>query len=336
MEGGVVLSMRPSPATEDVMTADIEQAYGWSSQHESDSNRLKGISQYKLTLSPAAADIWFKVAVESVTAGTEVRGRIVGPRCLFAEAAEAVSPLRSVRHKEEGSVGLIARTAIPNPAFWCPDNPFLYRVVVELWQDGQRCDVSGFDLGFRAIEMGAGRVLVNHKPLSLQGMSCLPPSREEAVARRQAGYNLVLAGKEQWHWWVRASPMGFLLLERVALSTLTPQYIDLLSGQPCFLGFVLEKELLNHSLTETEPFLRYWQDRRVFIGLELNEPTPLPLPKGLSFLVCPESRLEVLSSTSLPKFVLREKAGSGALPPWAAGGVLGWIDQETRPAAPSV
>src|SRR5262249_13657512 len=149
---------------------------------------------------------------------------------------EVVSPLRSVRHKEEREVTLIARTAIAEPSFWDPHHPFLYRVVVELWQDGQRCDVSGFDLGFRMIEMGSGNVFVNQKPFLLQGMPYLPQSREEAAARRQVGYNLVLAGKGQWNWWVRASPMGFLLLEKVAPSTLTPQYIGLLSQQPCFLG----------------------------------------------------------------------------------------------------
>src|SRR6266511_1912365 len=230
------------------MTWDGEIAYGLSSQQESDSNRLRGIEHYKLTVSPAEADIWFRVVVQKVTPGTEVRGRIVGPRSLFAETVEVVSPLRSVRYWEgeqrsvrywEGDqVAMIARTAFPEPGFWDPHTPLLYRVVVELWQDGQRCEVSGFDLGFRMIEMGSGNVFVNKKPFFLQGMPYLPQSREEAAARRQTGYNLVLAGKGQWHWWVRASPMGFLLLEKVTLSTLTPHYIGLLSLQPCFLGFV--------------------------------------------------------------------------------------------------
>jgi hypothetical protein len=310
------------------MTWDVEHAYGWSSLQESDSNRLKGVEGYKCTLSPAEADISFKVGVRRVTLGTEVRGRIVGPRCLFSEALGVVSPLRSVRHKEGEQAALIARTAFPNPAFWAPDNPLLYRVVVELWQDGQRCAVSGFDIGFRMIEMGTSNVLVNRQPLLLQGMAYLPQSREEANDRRQGGYNLVLAGKGQWHWWVRANPMGFLLLERVALSTLTPQYIGLLSQQPCFLGFVLDKEVLARSPAENETFLCPWQERRVFIGLELDGPPLLPLPSGLSFLVCPEPVLPALSTTSLPKFALREsKAGKEEAPARAVQGVVGWIDQ---------
>jgi hypothetical protein len=201
------------------MTADIEHADGWSSERVSDGNRLKGIVNYKLTVSSAGADIWFKVVVQRITPGTEVRWRIVGPRCLFRETAGAVAPLRSVRPTEGEQECLIARTAIPNPVFWVPDDPLLYRVVVELWQDGQLCEASGFDLGFRILEMGSAGVLVNKKPLLLKGTPSLPESREEAAARRQAGYNLVLARKGEWNWWVRANPMGLLLLEQVAPST---------------------------------------------------------------------------------------------------------------------
>lgn len=310
------------------MTWDVEHAYGWSSQQQSDSNRLKGIEGYKCTVSSAEADIWFKVGVQRVTPGTEVRGRIVGPRCLFSQAPGVVSPLRSVRHTEREHASLIARTAFPNPGFWAPDNPLLYRVVVELWQDEQCCEVSGFDIGFRRIEMGANTVLVNTQPFFIQGMSYLPQSQEEAGDHRQAGYNLVLAGKGQWHWWVRANPMGFLLLERVALSTLTSQYIGLLSQQPYFLGFVLGKELLDRSPAENESFLRPWHERRVFFGLELGGSPPLPLLRGLSFLVTPESMLPALSTASLPKFVLREsKVGKAEAFERGIQGVLGWIDQ---------
>jgi Glycosyl hydrolases family 2 len=307
------------------MTWDVEHAYGWSSKQESDSNRLRGIEQCELTASPAEANISFRVIVQRVTPETEVRGRIVGPRCLFAETVEVASPLRSVRSKEQ--LVLIARTAFPDPGFWDPNRPLLYRVVVELWQDGKRCDVSGFDLGFRKLELDSSNVFVNKKPVPLQGMQHLPESQEEAAARRQAGYNLVLAGKGQWNGWVRASPMGFLLLERRPLSTLTPHYIGLLSGQPCFLGFVLDKELLRRTPAENESFLRFWQERGVFIGLELDGPPPPSLPKGLSFLVCPESVLPMLVTTSLPKLVLRElEAGREEQPSRGGQRVLGWID----------
>lgn len=311
------------------MSPDPGQGYGWSYVHESDLNRLRGVQTKSLShISGEQADIWFQVDAQRVVSGTEVRGRIVGPRCLFAETAESVIPLRSVVHRAGDQVELIARTAFQAPALWDPRNPLLYRVVVELWQDGQRCAVSGFDLGFCMIEMRSSNVLVNQNPLFLKGMPYLPQSREDAAVRRQAGYNLALTEKGQWHWWVRANPMGFLLLEKVALSTLTPQYIGLLSQQPCFFGFVLDRELLDRSPSENESFLRPWQERRVLIGLELDGSPPSSLPNGLSFLVCPESVLPALSTISLPKLALREQGASREVVAGAAvPGVLGWIDQ---------
>jgi hypothetical protein len=306
------------------MPWDGEQAYGWSFKHESDSNRMKGVERYRLTTSPVEADLWFKVSAERVTQGTEVRGRIVGPRLLFEQAAETESPFRSIRQKEGGQFTLIARTSFGQPSFWDPHNPFLYRVILELWQDGQRCDLAAFDMGFRKIELSLSNVCVNERPLFLRGMQALPQSREEAADRRQAGYNLLLASEGQWHWWVKANPMGFLLLERAPLSRLSPHYIGLLSHQPCSLGFVLGKELLNRSLSESESCLRPWKERHVFIGLELEEPPTQPLPDGLSFLVCLASSLPGLIAYPLPKLVLGEtQAGGEDLPLQAMGGILG-------------
>jgi len=310
------------------MNWDVEHGHGWASHRESNLNRLKSIERFKLTVSPAAADVWFKVVVQRITPTTEVRGQIVGPRCLFAESGDGESPLRSVRqHEDESAALLIARTAIPNPAFWTPDSPLLYRVVVELWQDGQRCEASGFDLGFRRVEMGWDGVLANQVPVLLRGTQEMPESWQGAAAWRRAGYNLIVAGKGQWNWWVRANPMGFFLLERVALSTLTPQYVGLVSQQPCFLGFVLDRELLDRSPAENERFLRPWRERHVFIGLELDGPPPPQLPDGLSFLICPEWVLPSLSSISLPAFVSREGTAARQPLPGPVPGVLGWIDQ---------
>jgi hypothetical protein len=312
------------------MTQDIELAYGWSSKHESDSNRLKLIQGRKCRVSSSEAEVSFEVNAERVTPGTEIRGHIIGPRSLYGETVGFVSPLRSVRHRTEGEVVLIARTSFAHPGFWDPQNPLLYRVVVELWQGEQRCDVSGFDLGFCTIELVAANLIVNKKPLFLQGMRHLPESPQEAVGRRNAGYNLVLAGQGEWNWWVRANPMGFLLLEKVTLSTLTPQYIHLLRHQPCFFGFVVGKELLERSLSETESFLGPLKERGVFIGLEIDEPPPRTVPKNLSFLVCPESILPALSDIALPKIVAKRSGTEGVdLHQAPTEGVLGSV-HETR------
>jgi hypothetical protein len=309
------------------MDWDGEHAHGWSTKQESDCNRLNGVQKYKLDVSPTEANIWFRADVQRVTSGTEVRGRILGPRNLFTRTVEFASPLRSVKHRQGQDVMLIARTCFPKPGFWDPLTPFLYRVVIELWQDEQRCGMAAFDLGFCTIELGVSGVFVNKKPFFLQGMRCLPKSREETIARRQAGFNLVLAGEGQWHSWIRANAMGFLLMEKVKPSTLTPQYIGLLCQQPCFLGFVLDRELLDRPRSECETLLRTWQDQRLFIGLELDEPPRQSLPNGLSFLACPESLLPALATSPLPKLAMRVSgAASLEMSPLPIPDLQGWID----------
>lgn len=310
------------------MNGDVEHAYGWSSHRESEGNRLRVVAPYRIAVSPLEADIWFQVFVQRATSGTEVGGRIVGPRSLFAQRASVVSPLRSVWLKQAEQPALMARTAFPNPKFWDPMDPALYRVVVELWQDGQRCEVAGFDLGFRMLDMDSRSVLVNKRPLLLRGMAYLPESRHEAEERRRGGYNLVVAGKGQWNWWIRANPMGFLLLERVALSTLTPHHVALAYQQPCFLGFVLDEELLARPRSENESFLCASREQGVLIGLEINRLPRSPLPSGLSFLVCPESLLPALSKTVLPKILIRGTTEIETSPA-PAEGILGWIDQQS-------
>lgn len=180
------------------------------------------------------------------------------------------------------------------------------------------------DNAARVARLGIARVLPWHRYTASRVVAELRHLLDDAYQQRALAVSDQLRAEDG----VRANPMGFLLLERVALSTLTSQYIGLLSQQPCFLGFVLGKELLDRSPAENESFLRPWHERRVFFGLELGGSPPLSLPRGLSFLVTPESMLPALSTASLPKFVLREsKVGKAEAFERGIQGVLGWIDQ---------
>ncbi len=309
------------------MPTDPEQGYGWYSEHESDLNRLSWIQPERLLVSSREADIWFNAGVQKIDSGTELRGRIVGPRCLFTDAPTAVSPLRSTVRKRNEQPILLARTSFPKPSFWHPDSPNLYRVVLELWQDGQRCDVSGFDLGFRTLEVLPSGVRVNDQPIALRGMARLPDSREEAAEKRYAGYNLILAPPEQVHWWIRANPMGFLLLEEISLARMSLHYYDVDSSQPCFLGLVVGPELLARPPSERDELLRLATTKQVRVGLRLDEMPTVPVPDGLAFLIVPESVMPSLSTNLLPKIILRDQGTRHGDPPVPMPSVLGWIDQ---------
>src|SRR5262245_36147025 len=102
------------------------------------------------SLSPAEAEIWITAGTERVTATTEIRGRLVGPHCLYATTVEVAYPIRPIPHPPESLPTLTRRVIIPEPSLWDPQSPFIYRAAVELWQDGSRCDRAEFDFGLRA------------------------------------------------------------------------------------------------------------------------------------------------------------------------------------------
>jgi hypothetical protein len=112
-------------------------------------NSISEVRYEVRALSPAEATIWFTVVAEHMTSTTEVRGRVVGPRCSSRTTIEISYPLQRIPYAPEGTPPLAIRAIIPDPACWEPDAPFLYHADVELWQDGEPCGRKEFDLGLR-------------------------------------------------------------------------------------------------------------------------------------------------------------------------------------------
>jgi hypothetical protein len=113
------------------------------------SNKLGQVSVHVHRLSAAEAEIWLLIEAERVTPMTEVRGRLVGPRCPGVTTIEVAYPLRPFPRQPEGVPLLSRRAVIPEPSLWEPERPYVYRAVVELWEDGQPCDLAEFDYGLR-------------------------------------------------------------------------------------------------------------------------------------------------------------------------------------------
>jgi hypothetical protein len=104
------------------------------------SNRIRDLQVTQRRWDAAEAELWITVVPEQLTPTTEVRGRLVGPRCPGVSTVEVAYPLRPLSRPPEGLAGLTARVIIPDPLAWEPQSPFVYEGPVELWQDGQKCD----------------------------------------------------------------------------------------------------------------------------------------------------------------------------------------------------
>ena len=85
-------------------------------------------------LNPAEAEIWITAHPTERHADLELRGRLMGPRCPYATTVEVAYALRPCPRSVADSGQTAARVLIPEPNFWEPQSPFLYRGPVELWQ----------------------------------------------------------------------------------------------------------------------------------------------------------------------------------------------------------
>ena len=98
-------------------------------------------------LSAVEAEVWLRVEAERVTATTELRGRLHGPRCPGVTTVEVAYSLQPLAGSADS---LAARVVIPEPNLWTEKTPFTYEGTVELWEEGQCRDRTEVSLGLKS------------------------------------------------------------------------------------------------------------------------------------------------------------------------------------------
>ncbi len=182
-------------------------------------NRILSVELRDHSLAAAAAEVRVVVRAASRTPQTELRGRLMGPRCPFAATVEVAYPLRPLPPgtPAEGDA-LVARVPIPEASLWDPQSPFLYGGPVELWEGGRRCDVVQVRHGLRQLRFGPRGLTVNGRPVALRGKEMTSAcSDDEALRLRREGYNLFVApvSEEAVPLWDVGDRLGFLVVGRV-------------------------------------------------------------------------------------------------------------------------
>jgi beta-galactosidase/beta-glucuronidase len=128
-----------------------------------------------LRLTPVESEIEFT----STDGPAEVRGRLMGPTCAVTTTIEVAYHVRA------------NRVIIPEPAWWDPQSPFLYRGPVELWRDGQKVETGRVQIGLRHTTGAGGHVVHNGRPVELKSKRIETVDEEEMRAARNAGFNAV-------------------------------------------------------------------------------------------------------------------------------------------------
>ncbi len=203
------------------------------------SNRILSVTLRDRSVVPAEAEVLVTVEPLFFDGGTEARGRLMGPRCQFATTVEVAYHLRPIL-VPTGRPALTLRAIIPEASLWEPETPHLYTGPVELLQDGARCDVRELRHGLRHLSVGPRGLRINGRLLRLRGREVEGLSDDEALALRNAGYNLLVAPAREASRpvWEVADRVGFLVLGRLEADT-PAALLGALAGHPSCMGWLL-------------------------------------------------------------------------------------------------
>ncbi|MCI0458135.1 MAG: hypothetical protein L0Z62_14320 [Gemmataceae bacterium] len=296
-------------------------------------NRIQRVHVFDYGLDPLQAAVTISVYPEHLTSRTEVRGRLTGPRCPYATTVEVAYPLREASREYEslGIPHISSRVILPEPCLWDPQSPFLYEGLVELWQSGNKADQIQVRHALRTIRLTSRGLTLNGQPLTLRGVTCQELPDSEARALHEKGYNTLLLGPSVGaSVWDRADRFGFLTLTWVVdrdQFKAALQHANLFREHPSSLGWIVTPEAIDGELAQLAAQALPNVDRGQLLGIELQQAPSSPLPKGVSFVVCPEAALGELTGLNLPKLVIRDPRPGERAAPWASEpGILGWTD----------
>ncbi|HLW64761.1 MAG TPA: hypothetical protein VKS79_05525 [Gemmataceae bacterium] len=275
-------------------------------------NRIRQLRLLDRSLTPNEAEVWVFVEAESMSATTEVRGRLMGPSCPYASTVEVAYPLRPFPKCPEGFSPLTRRVIIPEPSLWDTVSPHLYQGVVELWEDGQLCDRASVRHGLRSIQMDAFGLRWNGKPMRLHAVEWNKATSEGLAELRISGVNAVVVPAGAKEVWAEAERIGLLLLVQI----FEPD-VNLVQPSPAGLGWVLPASALKEWERWTE-WPRAVKKMRQFLGVEMDSTLQAPLPVDVRFVVGPDT---------LPPLPQRPRLMRSLIQQSTVDAELGWLDE---------
>jgi hypothetical protein len=294
------------------------------------SNSILRVDVGDRSLAPAQAEVWITVVPERMDAGTEVRGRLLGPRSACASTVEVAYQLRPLAPGIQGDpAGITRRVVIPEANLWEPAKPFLYQGPVELWQDGACCGRVVVSHGLRSIALGPRGLRLNGKPLVLSGHEVArAPEEGEARELRDRGCNLLLAPVAADGVWEVADRLGYLVLGRLAGGgEETLRQAATLAGHASCLGWLVPPGA--DFITRLPP--------GGLVGAEVSGQPCAPVPEGVHFLLGPATEAGALAGIGLPLLLAGEPgAPAGGSSAFRRPGSEDWLKLGLQPGGPPI
>jgi hypothetical protein len=140
-----------------------------------------GVTDSALTIDPAEfadrLELFFGDASDTVCrvyarlpgvteSGLTLSGHLAGPNCAYADTL----PARFALSDRGPGAGLLAAATVPEPCFWTPDMPHLYRATVELRRGDKVLASVTRDIGLRTLGAASGKLYYDAKRWVLRGV----------------------------------------------------------------------------------------------------------------------------------------------------------------------
>ena len=162
----------------------------------------------------AEARIYARLPHDNAPAGAKLAGRVVGPQCAYASTLSAAIRMTPKRTETEAGADLLAEAIVPDPCFWSPELPFLYRVEVELHQGADLLASTTHALGIRPLGARRRKLMLEGKPWVVRGteQSALPPAE---LSQWRAADTAMTVEAPSDELCAEASRLGVWLLARI-------------------------------------------------------------------------------------------------------------------------
>lgn len=249
-------------------------------------NRIRKLEIHDRIQSPTEAELWVFLEAEHVNERTEVRGRLTGPTCPYADTVEVAYPLRRFPKTPTGLPALARRVVIPEPSYWDPVSPFLYQGTVELWQDDELCERRHLVHGLRAVSLSPRGLFWNGSRQPVKAVERTSAASGELHGLHQLGFNALILPGYVTDLWEAAAEIGFAVFGR----TFEPdeRFLQASASAAC-VGWIIPAG----AATNWE----YWQSwaaevhrRRRFLAVELEQTPRQPLRAEIDFVIVPGQR----------------------------------------------
>jgi hypothetical protein len=273
-------------------------------------NRIRDVVVLNHRLDPIETELHVHVKLDELTATTEIKGRLIGPRSAHAETIEIAYPLREIERQDH----VVLRVIIPEPSWWVPKSPFLYEGPLELWRDGVLCERVEIRHGIRALQLTSKGLRLNGKPFLIRGKIAESGLTEDAATSlREAGFNTIWTTAPAIELWNLADRIGlFVLGSCVDLSAFHFLRHEL-TGHPSHFGWIFNRADLSNAPIQQDGLAMLY-------GVNTSARSR---PQHADFLVCQESELAWLDDIDMPKLVA-VKQFPDPLP--LRTNVIGWIE----------